>query len=358
VHEINLAEHLLDRFGRSGQLIRFTNSGTEAVMLSVKLARAMTGRCKLAKCEGAYHGAYDYVEPNQVSIAENWNATTTPAPMPYSLGTPQSILDAIVMLPYNDIENSLRILEHNRGDLAGVIIEPIANRSGLIAAKREYLAVLRAFCTAKKLPLIFDEVISFRIGVGGAQTDYDVFPDLTVLGKIIGGGFPIGAVLGTPEIMSALDPRKGHPAVPSTGTFNANPISMIAGLVAMESYDASEIARLNRICEEMCIAMRGILKRLDETAQILNCGSLFRLHLTEKEVRDYQTGKPTKAMVKRLSEIQRQLFHAGFLISKLCAGNISTVISSPEIDRFLNAFEIALVATQRTRNRSLSSATS
>jgi glutamate-1-semialdehyde aminotransferase len=136
---------------------------------------------------------------------------------------------------------------------------------------------------------------------------------------------------------------------------------MIAGLVAMENYGADQIVRLNSLCYEMCTAMRGILKRLGEPAQILSQGSLFRLHLTASDICDYRSGKPTEAMTQRLGEIQRYLFHAGFLISKLCAGNISTVTTSSEIECFLIAFEGALVKTQRPGSgpeRNLSLATS
>lgn len=344
-HEIILAEKLLDRMDASGQLVRFANTGTEAVMLAVKIARAATGRACVAKCEGAYHGGYDVVEASRASTPANWGKAQAPSVVPYCKATPESVLKEAVIIPFNDAASSIRILEARRADLAAIIVEPVANRAGLIPANVAYLQALRKFASAHKIPLIFDEVITFRLALGGAQARYGVSPDLTVLGKIIGGGLPIGAVVGNADLMATLDPREGPPAVPSTGTFNANPVSMVAGAAALEHYGVQEVAKLNAAGDELRAAMQRILAEAGEPGQVLGVGSLFRLHLSASDIRDYRSAYPTAAAVKRLAAMQRHLLNQGFLVSTACAGNISTAITAAELEAFLDAFRAALLAT-------------
>jgi len=156
--ELRLGEMLVDRVP-GGERVRFMNSGSEAVMMAVKAARAYTGRPKIAKCEGLYHGSYDFVEVGLDSAPENWGDAAEPNRVPYSRGTPAAVLSDVVVLPFNDSEASLRLLEQNATDLAAVIVDPLPNRIGLIPASRDFLVTLRDFCTRAGVVLISDEVI-------------------------------------------------------------------------------------------------------------------------------------------------------------------------------------------------------
>ncbi len=190
--EIRLAEMLVERVPGC-ENVRFTNSGSEAVMMAVKAARAYTGRPKIAKCEGLYHGSYDFVEVSLDSSPADWGDPAQPNQVPYSAGTPASLLSDVVVLPFNDSEASLRLLEQHATELAAVIVDPLPNRIGLIPASRDFLTTLRNFCSRAGVVLISDEVISFRIGYGGAAAAFGFQADLITLGKVIGGGFPVGA---------------------------------------------------------------------------------------------------------------------------------------------------------------------
>ncbi|MBZ0148344.1 MAG: aminotransferase class III-fold pyridoxal phosphate-dependent enzyme, partial [Pseudorhodoplanes sp.] len=233
--EIVLAETLCARVA-SVERVRFTNSGTEAVMMAIKAARAFTGRPKIAKCEGAYHGSYDYAEVSLDTPPEYW-AANDPKSVAYSKGTPEGVLADVVTVPFNDAAASIELIRRHGASLAAILVDPMPNRAGMVPADREYLLALRAVADEVGAVLIFDEVITFRLGFNGAQARFSVTPDLTVFGKIIGGGFAVGAVGGSANIMSVFDPTRGKPALPHGGTFSANPMTMRAGQVAMTLLD-------------------------------------------------------------------------------------------------------------------------
>ena len=203
--------------------IRLMNSGTEACMTAVRLARAATGRSKVIKFEGAYHGHYDAFLVAAGSGALNTVAT--------SGVTPGAVQDTL-LLPFNDVEAVRKTLEQHAGTVAAIILEPIAGNMGMILPMRDYLSTLRHLCDAHGVVLIFDEVMTgFRVAYGGAGVHYGVIPDLTVLGKVIGGGLPIGAVAGSRDLMELLAPSG---AVYQAGTFSANPMSLCAGIETLK----------------------------------------------------------------------------------------------------------------------------
>ena len=189
--EIRYAEHLLGR-NAGFEKLRFVNSGTEAVMAAVKASRAYTGRAKIAKVEGAYHGLYDYAEVSQTSTPQNWGTVDSPASNAVAYGTPSAALADVVVIPFNDPQRALAILEQHRGELACVLLDVMPHRVGLMPADTEFVGALREWTEADGALLVLDEVITFRCEFGGAQTWYDVTPDLTALGKLIGGGVPGG----------------------------------------------------------------------------------------------------------------------------------------------------------------------
>ena len=195
--EIELAELLVDRLPSADQ-IRFANSGTEAVMMAIKAARAFTDRPKIVKIEGAYHGSYDFAEVSLDSAPANWG--DMPNSTAYAKGTPRGVLDDVIAVPFNDAEAAEAVFSAHGAEIAAVLIDPMPNRAGLIPARRDYLERLVKAAHAAGALVIFDEVISFRLGYSGAQGLWDIRPDLTALGKIIGGGFPVGAIAGRAEV--------------------------------------------------------------------------------------------------------------------------------------------------------------
>jgi glutamate-1-semialdehyde 2,1-aminomutase len=241
--EIEHAELLTSRVPTFDQ-IRFMNSGSEAVMNALKAARAFTGRSKIAKCEGAYHGSYDYAEVSLSAGPQDWGQNY-PRAVPYAKGTPQGVLDDVLVIPYHDTLAARQLLEGTADDLAAVLFDPVASRVGMIPPTADYLDMLVEFCAAKGVLLIFDEVIAFRLGIEGAQGHYGVSPDLTALGKIIGGGFPVGAVAGRQQVMEVFNGG----GLPHGGTFNANPITMVAGMETMRQMTSEAYTDLNALGE-------------------------------------------------------------------------------------------------------------
>ncbi|MDH3321809.1 MAG: aminotransferase class III-fold pyridoxal phosphate-dependent enzyme, partial [Flavobacteriaceae bacterium] len=244
--EVAFAELLTNRTS-AFEKIRFMNSGTEAVMTMIKASRAFTGKSKIAKAEGAYHGTYDYAEISQTADPSNWGDINTPNAVPVVQGTPKGVLEDVLIYPFNDIESTLHILDQNADQIACVLVDPVPHRVGLFPANEAFIKALYNWTRKNNAILAFDEVVTYRVNYSGAQQNYAVKPDLTAMGKIIGGGFPIGALAGKAEIMEVLDPRQKVLRHPHSGTFSANPVSMTAGRVAMEMYDAQAVLRLNAL---------------------------------------------------------------------------------------------------------------
>ena len=338
--EIELAELLCSRV-QSFDHVRFANSGSEAVMIALKAARARTGRPKIAKCEGAYHGSYDFAEVSLDSSPETWG-NAEPRSVPYSAGTPQGVLDNVVVIPFNRTEEAERILRANAGELACVLVDPMPNRGGLIPAQRSFLEMLRRVTSECGMLLIFDEVISFRLDHAGAQGVFGVDPDLTTLAKIIGGGFPVGAIAGTADAMSVFDPRQGKPLAPHGGTFNANPISMIAGKIAMELMTPAEYTRLNALGQRIRDGIANAFAKTGIDGQVTGAGSLFRILMTSVSLIDYRTAQAANAQAPALERVVAFLRNNGILIAGTGLGALSTPMGDAEVNLFVEIFVVAL----------------
>ena len=334
--DVAMAELLIAR-SPAFEKVRFTNAGTESVMMAVKAARAFTGKFKIAKCEGAYHGGYDFVEASRAPTPANWGDRNAPTPVPYTKGTPPSIMQDMVVFPYNDVAVARSVLERHHSELAAIIVEPIANRAGLIPADAAFLQFLREFCSRHKVVLIYDEVITFRMAVGGAQERYGVHADLTALGKTVGGGFPAGALAGRSDVMSVFDATAGSPAVPHTGTFNANPVSMAAGLETVKRMDADFLQRLNALGDALRAELNSVFIRKGIAGQVTGMGSLFKVHFKSGKLTDYRSAYPDAAATARQKALFGALLNEGFLVSAICSGNLSGAHSSAEIERFVAA---------------------
>jgi glutamate-1-semialdehyde 2,1-aminomutase len=343
--EIDLAELLCSRV-HSVERCRFLNSGTEAVMTAIKAARAYTGRPKIAKCEGAYHGSYDYAE---VSLDSPPDAGTKSKPqsVPYAKGTPSGVTEDVIVIPFNDIDAAGEILYANAAQLAGVLIDPMPNRAGLIPADPNFLLALREITAEIGALLIFDEVISFRLGFHGAQGVWDIAPDVTLFGKIIGGGFPIGAVGGRKDVMSVFDPTSGKPSLPQGGTFCANPMSMRCGLAAMALLDQPAFERLNALGTRVREQITDLFSTTRTAGQVTGLGSLLRIHFHEGPIRDYRSARPTAEAARKLEAFVRAAINEGILLASYGLMALSTPMTAADADQIVAAVERALKHVSR-----------
>jgi len=341
--EIRLAEALTERVP-SFEQVRFMNSGTEAVMMAVKAARAFTGRRKIAKCEGAYHGGYDFVDVSVAPREGLWGPPGDPAAVPSGAGTWPSVTTDTVIVPFNDADAATRILSAHARDLAAVIIDPLPNRLGLIPASAEFLNAVQRFCKANDVLLISDEVISFRLHRAGAQRKFGYAADLTVLGKLIGGGFPVGALAGRQEIMAVFDSRGTGPLVAHAGTFNANPVTMAAGLAALELLTPEAIATLDELGARCREEIRRAITGSGVPWQVSGMGSLFRIHPITGPLRDYRSTRATPKAARLLAMIMMELLNLGVFIDAGGFGCASTVMDEGDAAHLGSALSAALSA--------------
>jgi glutamate-1-semialdehyde 2,1-aminomutase len=327
--ESDLAEAIRSRSPELEQ-VRFVSSGTEAVMFAVKAARAITGRSAIAKFEGAYHGAYDYVEVSLDSSPPNWGEAA-PASVLYARGTPPSVATDTLVLPFNNPAECRKLIGDNHRRLAAILLDPLSSRIAMVSASSELLEVLRDCCAKYGILLVLDEVVSYRLDYGGAYARFGITPDLVALGKIIGGGMAVGAVAGPARHMAAFDHTKGKPAVSHGGTFSANPLGMAAGLAALQAYDPAAVTRLNAMGDALRARLNDKLASLAAPAQVTGFGSLFRLHLKQTPVVDYRTAYCGPQEKNALSKIHLTVLECGYLLAPNCSGALSTPMQETEL---------------------------
>jgi glutamate-1-semialdehyde 2,1-aminomutase len=286
--EITLAKKIVNHFP-SIEMVRFVNSGGEAVATAIRLARGYTGRRKILKFEGCYHGAVDSVLVKAGSAAAHFGS-------PSSAGVPEDVAKLTLVARYNDLDSVEKIMREEGNDVAAIIVEPIMANYGVIPPRNDFLRVLREVADRFGSLLIFDEVVTgYRLGLGGAQRYYGVKADITTLGKIIGGGFPVGAVGAREEIMSKLSPKG---PVFNAGTFNGHPISMIAGLATievLETTNAYEIA-INA-SRKLAEGLDDVLGRYGIDHTINWVPTMLQVFFTKGEVIDHETASRSNAKI-------------------------------------------------------------
>jgi glutamate-1-semialdehyde 2,1-aminomutase len=334
--EIEWAEHLRDR-SPAIERIRFTNSGTEATMHAIRAARAYTGNDVIAKFEGVYHGTHDDAQISVHSPGELAGPADSPNSVPDLAGVPSSKREEVLTLPFNDLDATRSLLDARSDDLAGILIAPLMG-SSVVPMTDSCLHGLAEYTRERDIPLIFDEVISFRVAHGGAHEMYDVQPDIVALGKLIGGGFAVGAFGGREEVMSPYDPRGGSDIVHS-GTFNANPVTAAAGLTTLRQFDADAITRLDELGEELVENLRAGADRVGISLQVNRVGSLFNAYLSDEPVRNVRE-KP--ALDDLRHELFLELLNEGVRLSPKLMGSLSTPMERAEITQVGEAFETAL----------------
>ncbi len=327
--EVQLAERMRERF--SGvELVRFTNSGSEATLQAVRAARAFSGRPRIAKAEGGYHGGHDLVDVGITRFGE-----TPGEAIGETRGMSPEVVAGVSVFPYNDLVAALAVLEAQAEQLAGVLIEVFLNSSGVIPARPEFLGGIADWCAAHGVLLILDEVASWRTGYRGAGAEHHgLRPDLICLGKALGGGFPIGALGGRADVMAMFDPRGGS-VVRHAGTFNGHPVAMSAGLAVLDALDEGAIARMNAQGRRLAEGARRIGSEQGLALTATHYGGIGRLHIAHEP-----PGSAREAAARPQeprTDIYRALLERGVLVSPDGRFATCTATSDEQIERFLAA---------------------
>jgi glutamate-1-semialdehyde 2,1-aminomutase len=327
-HQFKLGRIICDRLP-SADKVRFCNSGTEATMGAIRLARAYRQKYKVAKVEGGYHGSHDLVEISVKPPIEKAGPVEKPNSVPEDISVPPGVIQDCVVIPFNNREAATRIVEQHHADLAAVIVEPVQGSCGMVSSDPDYLKALREVTSQYRIPLIFDEVYTFRLAKGGWQELHHVVPDITALGKIIGGGYPVGAIAGREEFMNLFSPLTPNFLVHS-GTFNGNPVTMVAGGAALTELTGSAIDHINKLGGKLRSHFITALQEAGVIAQVTGTGSLAQVHFTKEEVRDWRSASTAKVDIRSLLHLlllDKEIFPAGRLMF-----NISTPMSEKEVE--------------------------
>ena len=330
--EVELGERVR-RLMPSLEQVRFVSSGTEAAMSALRVARAATRREKVIKFEGCYHGHADAFLVQAGSGALTLGVPTSP-------GVPRGAAGDTLVASYNDVESVERLFEANRGEIAAVIVEPIAGNMGLVAPADGFLASLRQLCTSHGAALIFDEVISgFRAGAGGAQKVFGVTPDLTCLGKIIGGGLPVGAYGGRADLMSLVSPAG---PVYQAGTLSGNPLAMTAGIWCLDRLTPRLYRQLASLTTRLAAGLADAARDAGVAVQVNAFGSLLTPFFTDRAVRDFVSA--TSANTDHYGRFFRGMLGRGIYPppSQFEAWFLSTAHTARDIDRTIGAAREAM----------------
>lgn len=313
--------------------IRFTASGTEATMTALRLARAFTGRGKIAKMRGGYHGTHD------LSLIANGRFADPDLVPP---GLIPGAADAVVILPYNDPDGAEEIITRHARDLAAVIIEPVLGGSGMVAATQEFLTRLRSVTQRHGILLIFDEVVTFPVSPGGAQGLFGIVPDLTTLGKAIGGGLPLGAYGGRADIMDLVDPVLDPVTQMRHGTtLGGIPVTLAAGLAQLRALTPAVHEHLSTLGEYLRSGMCDIAQRRQVPLQVTGLAHFFGLHWTPEPVVDFDTASTSDRKITAL--LTTSLYNQGILMFKSALGTVTAPMGESDVDMFLSAVDTALV---------------
>lgn len=333
--ELQLAE-ICTRIIPCAEMVRIMNTGAEAAMHSIRLARSFTNKTKLVKFEGGYHGAFDYVLNKAGSAA---------ATMDYTDGILTESASKTITIPFNDIESVQKVInkKENRDDLACIIIEPVLANAGLILPEKEYLNNLRSIAKENNILLVFDEVITgFRLALGGASEFFGIRPDIAIFAKTLGNGYPISLVAGSKEIMSGFAPSG---SVYQASTFAGNPISVTAALKTLEILVNEKNTIYPKVvinCDKIVDAIRDIVhdKRLDITLNSI--GSMFQLFFSDIPIKDYSSVKSTNT--ESFYKLFKILLSKNIFIppSPYETCFISTVHNEEDIEKTIDAYESAL----------------
>jgi glutamate-1-semialdehyde 2,1-aminomutase len=329
------------------EMVRFVGSGLEATLHAIRVARAHTKRVKIAKFEGHYHGAHDYAAISVSPPLDLVGPNTSPTAVSNSAGLPNFILENTVVLPFNDSATAERLIEKNKNELAAVIVEPVMR--GFLPPEDDFLKTLRTITEEHNIVLIFDEIMTgFRFGLGGAQEYFGVTPDIVALGKVIGGGLPIGVFAGKKELMEWVSPIGGK--LPSdhvfhSGTFNGCPAVLAAGLATLEVLKKpSAYKHIDWVADEVKKCMRDTFEGNRIAAQVIGLTSMFQCLFTSKQVKNYRdiAGADSKKRVN----FDLELINNGVYVRPGRTYYTSLVHSKSDLQKTFEAIEKAAKAAK------------
>ena len=317
--EIDLAQLLVERIPAAEQ-IRFVNTGSEAVMFAIKAARTFTGRPAIARFDGCYHGSYDWVE--------------TPRP-----GTPAYVATDVVLLDFNSIDETIERIRAQADRLAAILIDPMPSRAGLLPPDSAFLAAINTMARQHGILVIADEVLNFRQDFSGASARYGLKPDLITLGKIIGGGFPIGAVCGRKIVMSVFGDIAKPARLPQSGTFSGNPISMVAGFAAMTAMDRDAFTRLEALGDDLRTRLSNVIAAHGADFSVTGASSLFRIHARAQAPSTYAQARPSQQQADTLRRLTEHFKAHDIMLPFGAAACLSTAMGQTEVNDIVSAFE-------------------
>ncbi|MCY3771809.1 MAG: aspartate aminotransferase family protein [Gemmatimonadetes bacterium] len=325
--ETALAEALCRRV-KSLDMVRFCNSGTEATLHAIRLAREYTGRHIIAKFEGGYHGSHDAVEISTSPDPAKAGPSDRPIPVAGAGGMPPNATDNVIILPFDDEAAVEAIVAERRHELAAVILDP---KTGVIPQRLDFVKAVREITAKYEVLLILDEIVGFRASPGGVQAQCGILPDLSTYGKIVGGGFPVGAFGGRKELMSLMDPTRGKARVFQSGSFSAHPVSMAAGLAMLEVLTPDVYARLDRLTDRLVNGLEDVFAHTGTGATAVASGSTFSIYFTRGPIRTYRA---VAAADKRpVSDVYLALLNRGCYLSNGLAMNcLSAAMDESHID--------------------------
>lgn len=327
--EVEMAE-LVCQLIPSIEMVRMVNSGTEATMSAIRVARAFTKRDIIVKFEGCYHGHGDAFLAKAGSGLATLGISSCP-------GVPEEATKLTITIPFNDLDAVKKVFKEHSKEIAAVILEPVVGNAGLILPQDGFLKGLRDITEKEGALLIFDEVMTgFRVALGGAQARYEIKPDLTTLGKIIGGGLPVGAYGGRKDIMQMIAPSG---SVYQAGTLSGNPLAMAAGLAQLKMLQQPETyVKLNNKTELLAKGLSEIAEKKGGM-RVAHITGMITLFFTDKEVIDFETAK--KSDTEKFAKVWRKLAEKGIYWppSQFEAAFVSTVHSTKDIEETLKAFE-------------------
>jgi glutamate-1-semialdehyde 2,1-aminomutase len=334
--QVELARTICERVP-SVELLRFTSSGSEATNLCIRAARAFTGKPKVMKVEGGYHGSHELGEMSLVPLPGKSGPIDDPNTVPPDRSVNASEVHDVVTTPFNRPATTAAQLERHGDEIAALIVEPMLGGLGMIPPQPGYLAELRRMTEEAEVLLVFDEVITLRLGSGGLQERSGVTPDLTAMGKIIGGGLPAGAFGGRREIMELFDPDRPD-AIMHASTFSGNALTMAAGLAALSHLDGDDIERLNRLGDRLRSGFNRCFEKAGVRGQATGIGSLVHLHLTDRSVRDARDSVQASIEAGRIpSLLQLGMLRRGVFAAPRQMYCVSTPMSETQVDFAIEA---------------------
>ena len=309
--------------------VRYCNSGTEATHLAMRAARAFTGKEVIVKMDGGYHGSHDYV---QVNVKPDTAEEGLPRRRLTTRGVPAAVMEGMQVVPFNDLDALEELLRALSGEIAAIILEPVLGSGGGVEPQPGYLRGVRQLADTYDVLLIFDEILTFRLDVGGVQSAVGVIPDLTSVAKFIGGGLPLGAFGGRQEIMAPFDPT--HPqTIPHNGTFNGNNVAMAAGLATMKAYGAGEVEQINELGQRLKDGFNRAFQAAGVKARAAGLGSIIPIHWSEGEIRTARDAVAAQEAARTLPKLlHMEMMNRGIFSAPRGQFTISTPMTACEID--------------------------